>query len=137
MDKHTRAYRIHVLQLSKDNVTTVGPDKIDLITCEETSEPVEEISQPDLESPLLCQNEYQIMSPSGDLANLLERVTKSNEENFELRPTTEKRTGESHSTDDVASLENQRGLISDLHNFLLSLPDCGFNRFALDMPFLL
>ena len=100
----------------KDNVTTVGPDKIDLITCEETSEPVEEICQPDLESPLLCQNEGQIMSPSGDLANLLERVTKSNEENFEFGPTTEKRTGESHSTDDVASLENQRGLISDLHN---------------------
>ena len=77
------------------------------------------------------------MSPSGDLANLLERVTKTNEENFEFGPTTEKRTGVSHSTDDVASLENQRGLISDLHNFLLSLPDCDFNRFALDMPFLL
>ena len=77
------------------------------------------------------------MSPSGDLANLLERVTKSNVENFEFGPTTEKGTGESHSTDDVASLENQRGLISDFHNFLLSLPDCAFNSFPLDMPFLL
>ena len=116
MDKHTRAYRILQLSNMKDNVTTVGPDKVELITCEETSEPVEVISQPDLESPLLCQNEGQIMSPSGDLANLLERVTKSNEENFEFGPTTEKRTGESHITDDVASLENQRGFISDLHN---------------------
>ena len=61
MDKHTRAYRILQLSNMKDNVTTVGPDKIDL-TCEETSEPVGEISQPDLESPLLCQNEGQIMS---------------------------------------------------------------------------
>ena len=108
MDKHTRAYRILQLSNMKDNVTTFGPDKIDLITFEETSEPVEEISQPDLESPLLCQNEGEIMSPSGDLANLLERVTKSNEENFEFGLTKEKRTGESHSTDDVASLENQK-----------------------------